>query len=123
MFGIFYINLTAFSQQKPSLILSKHDTITQTDLQNVLGTSISIGNPEKKISEDLNDPINKYWINTTNEKLNFRDGYVILAINAFNKRDCLHTKYYLDKAYALDPNNSSLKSLLPHIQNCLNKEP
>ncbi len=103
---------------QPEKTTSTPTTISQNTLQNVLGTSISIGDtPKPQALKD--DPVSNYWQQIVKDKPSYRDGYITLAVTAFNKRNCQETRFYLDKAYDIDPDNQTLQELFPHLKSCL----
>lgn len=115
------INLSLFLSQ-PTQTATIPATITQNVLQDVLGTSISIGERPQQKEILKNDPINKYWQEVINEKPDYRDAYIALAVISFNNKDCPNTKFYLDKAYDLDPDNLGIHELAPLLASCLQEK-
>lgn len=113
------LNLSLFLRQPPPATVPT--AISQNTLQNVLGTSFSIGDTPKQQSI-TNDPTIHYWQEIVQEKDNYRDAYITLAISSFNKRNCHDTKFYLDRAYDVDPDSETLQELIPHLKSCLDQK-
>lgn len=110
------INAAAFTQEKSSTTTISR--ISQNDLQNVLGTTLSIG--EKPIPQNIstNNPTILYWLGVIREKPHFRDAYIALAVESFNDHDCHGTQYYMQKIQELDPNYSNLPLLIQQFSTC-----
>ena len=116
------LNLSIFLNQ-PQKTSTFPSTISQYTLQNVLGTTISIGEQPKKNPDSVkNDPVITYWQTVLTSKPNYPDAYIALAVASFNNRDCSNTRFYLDKAHNLDPDNKKFQDLMPHLKTCLEVE-
>lgn len=94
-------NIYVFQTKPPSK--SSQVVLSQTDLMNVLGNSISLGEQEENNDQLKNDPIGAYWSNILKEKPDFRDAHIILATIAYNKHLCTTAQSHLASALALDP--------------------
>ena len=61
---------------------------------------------QQKIEKERKDVISKiqYWQGIVNKYKDYRDAYFQLAILEYRLRDFTKSKFYLDKALAIDPN-------------------
>ena len=116
--GLFYLNLSVFSRES-ILPVVESKTLSQSQLQNVLGTSISIGDKPKITPGTQKDQLTKYWLNVVTASPNYRDAYLILAVQSFNNHDCANAKWYLEQTTNLDSNNPLLPGLQEKMQTCL----
>lgn len=117
--SIVWINMSTISRSYEKKRVKPIQTISQNQLQNVLGESISFGDAPTKDKNHNSDQITTYWQNILSIAPNYRDAYLILAVQSFNKHNCESTKWYMDKAITLDQNNPALPDLLKKMQKCL----
>lgn len=93
--------------------------ISQTELLNVLGSSISLGDqPTPSDNPLLADPQAKYWYSVVKEKPTFRDAHLILAALAYNKYQCQIAQSHFATALSLDPNITGYESLKSALSHC-----
>jgi hypothetical protein len=116
--GLVVVNLSLLLQDKESLTVS---SISQKTLQDALGSTMSIGNPQHSPGVNHSDPAIQYWQEIVKLHPDYQDAYIVLAILSFNKKHCADTKFYVDKANSLDPNNKMLQEIIPKLTQCLEK--
>lgn len=116
MAALVAVNYTAIIQKTDSpAVFSK---ISQNELQNVLGTSLSIGEKPVPKNSSTANPVILYWLEVIKEKPFYRDAYHALAITSFNEHDCQATQYYVQKIQEIDPNYSEFKKLNTQLSSC-----
>lgn len=114
--SIVAINNAALAQKQGSpTVISR---ISQNDLQNVLGTSLMIGEKPQPTNSSTNNPTILYWLGVIKEKPLFRDAYIALSVASFNDHDCQATQYYLQKVQDIDPNYSDLLEMRQQFATC-----
>jgi hypothetical protein len=78
--------------------------LSQSDLMNVLGETISLGEKTEESQQELRkDPTAAYWYAILDEKPNYRDAYIMLSALAYNKHLCTLAQSYLSNALTIDP--------------------
>lgn len=116
--GIAAINVYTFTIT-PAHVEAIPAVVTQSDLMGVLGSTVTLGEEKKEsYASFFNKPEVATWQKIIEEKPEFPDGYLIIAILAYNDHNCRLAQSYIANAYRLNPINEKILETKKIIESC-----
>lgn len=103
----------------PAKEIKKDQVISQSELLNVLGANVSIGEDIKETyAPFISKPEVKYWYDLLAQKPDFKDAHIILASYAYNDHNCQLAQSHINTAYNIDPIDHQVIELMNTIKSC-----
>lgn len=97
----------------------KQDVMSQSDLMNVLGQTVTLGQTSKEeYAPFYNKPEVSYWYEILRQKPDFRDAHLMLATLAYNDHNCQLSQSHYSSAYTIDPTDPKIAQLKSTIEDC-----
>jgi hypothetical protein len=115
--GFLILNIITFIATPAPTKTQSLSIVDQSELVNVLGVN-SQETEDETYRSFLELPQTQYWYQLINQKPDYRDAYVQLAILAYNDHLCSLARTHLIHALSLDQTNKTVQNLIPIIEAC-----
>jgi radical SAM superfamily enzyme with C-terminal helix-hairpin-helix motif len=103
----------------PARVEAVPAVVSQSDLMNVLGNTVTLGEEKKEsYTTFFNKPEVASWQKIVEEKPEYPDAYLMIAILAYNDHNCQLAQSYISNASRLDPISQKIQEAKKVIERC-----